>query len=430
MCSENKSICADSDLKESPAEKENEVVTCLMEDDQSKVVEEGDVRTRSAEDVILTAPMSLDESEEDPSHYRAPNVLRRILTLLKSMRLRPGSDLTRVQVPPVFNLPKSVLQSFGESIYCIGEEECMVSRCARGPTSLDRFISVVAWNISTIRPFKFGVAFYNSILGETHHVSRGDLNVLLEQVSHHPPVTALHATNEKDGVSIIWCQRIVPKFHGTKVDAEVQGIRQLQLVHRDETYIMSHPNLEFRFFPMAGVYWSGKFAVQCLQTDFECELSFVRNPFFLGNKSNQSGIKGKIFVASSKKTLFEVNGHWDRTVTIKDITNGKVSIIYDAKQMLTKLKTPVVKNPKGVWDSESAVVWSKVSKGILNRNWEMAGEAKYEIEEKQREIAKERELKGEVWIPKYFNFSYTKEDGWTCSPKQESVPPAPIIVPI
>ena len=33
-----------------------------------------------------------------------------------------------------------------------------------------------------MRPVIFGVAPYNPILGETHHVSRGNLNVLLEQV--------------------------------------------------------------------------------------------------------------------------------------------------------------------------------------------------------------------------------------------------------
>lgn len=80
----------------------------------------------------------------------------------------------------MFNLPKSQLQCYGESVYCTGGE--LLSRCAHAETSLERFISVVAWSISTIRPLMFGVAPYNPILGETHHVSRGGLNVLLEQV--------------------------------------------------------------------------------------------------------------------------------------------------------------------------------------------------------------------------------------------------------
>jgi hypothetical protein len=58
----------------------------------------------------------------------------------------------------------------------------MLSICNRGQSPLDRFIYVVAWSISTTRPVSFGVAPYNPILGETHHVSKGNLNVLLEQV--------------------------------------------------------------------------------------------------------------------------------------------------------------------------------------------------------------------------------------------------------
>jgi hypothetical protein len=33
-------------------------------------------------------------------------------------------------------------------------------------------------------------------------------------VSHHPPVSALHATDEKENVELIWCQQPVPKFYG------------------------------------------------------------------------------------------------------------------------------------------------------------------------------------------------------------------------
>ena len=58
----------------------------------------------------------------------------------------------------------------------------MLSKCALGETAVDRMIAVVAWNISALRPLMFGVAPYNPILGETHHASRGTLNVLLEQV--------------------------------------------------------------------------------------------------------------------------------------------------------------------------------------------------------------------------------------------------------
>lgn len=86
----------------------------------------------------------------------------------------------RMQLPPLFNFPKSQLQCFGESAYCVGSE--MLERCWKAETPLARLTSVVSWSISTTRPVFFGVAPYNPILGETHHVSRGNLNFLLEQV--------------------------------------------------------------------------------------------------------------------------------------------------------------------------------------------------------------------------------------------------------
>lgn len=42
------------------------------------------------------------------------------------------------------------------------------------------------------------------------------------QVSHHPPVTALHATDEKENIEIIWCQHPAPKFYGTHLSQFIQ----------------------------------------------------------------------------------------------------------------------------------------------------------------------------------------------------------------
>lgn len=82
--------------------------------------------------------------------------------------------------------------------------------------------------------------------------------------------------------------------------------------------------------------------------------------------------------------------------------------------------------------SESAVIWSEVSKGILSKDWGKAREAKKAIEEKQREIKRARESSAghQTWVPKHFIVSNNKEGGWDCSPIEINVPPAPIIVPL
>ncbi|KAK6942007.1 Oxysterol-binding protein, partial [Dillenia turbinata] len=388
---------------------------------------------------VLTAPLSLDG--QSGADYRAPNVVQRVLSLFKNVL--PGSDLThfqatltpflfhlftRTRLSPLFNIPKSQLQCFGESVYCVQSD--MLSKCANADTPLDRFTSVVAWSISISRPVIFGVAPYNPVLGETHHVSRGSFNVLLEQISHHPPVSALHATDESKNIELIWCQRPVPKFHGTGVEVEVHGKKELKLLTHVETYVMDSPKLFIRFVPVPGADWIGNVRIRCEETGIEAELCY-RTSSFLGFGGNQRSVKGRIFLSSSpKKTIYEINGHWDRTVSMKDTSTGKVTVIYNANAVISNLKTPVVGDPEGVWSTESTVVWSEVSQGILSKNWDKARIAKKIVEEKERELLRERQSKGEAWVPKHFFVPNTKEGGWECSPIHKWVPPAPIVVPI
>ncbi|CAA2990280.1 Hypothetical predicted protein [Olea europaea subsp. europaea] len=91
-------------------------------------------------------------------------------------------------------------------------------------------------------------------------------------------------------------------------------------------------------------------------------------------------------------------------------------------------KTPIVKDPKGILPSESIVIWAEVSQAILQKCWEKAREAKSVVEEKQREVAKERKLKDENWVAKHFTVSHSKESGWECLLNHKLVPSTPIVV--
>ncbi|XP_052729397.1 oxysterol-binding protein-related protein 4B-like [Vigna angularis] len=115
------------------------------------------------------------------------------------------------------------------------------------------------------------------------------------------------------------------------------------------------------------------------------------------------------------------------TVTVKNTDSAEVRVIYDAKQVISGLQPPIVKDPESVWPAETAHVWSELSEAILSKEWGKAKEAKKSIEERQRELRRERESKGENWVPKHFTVSYSKEKGWNCSPIENSVQNAPII---
>ncbi|KAK8968389.1 Oxysterol-binding protein-related protein 4C [Platanthera guangdongensis] len=372
----------------------------------------------------LTPPSSLGKG--CTAEHRAPNLFQQVFTLFRDVR--PGSDLANFQLSPIFNMPKSQLQCYGESVYCTSED--ILSRCGRGKTSLERFVAVVAWTISTTRPVIFGWAPFNPVLGETHHVSRGNLNVLLEQVSHHPPVSAMHATDEEEKLELVWCHYLAPKFHGKSVKAKIKGKRQLKILSHGENYEMNSPDLYFNILPVPGAVWAGSVSVLCKESGLEAELIFYKGQSFLGFGGNSRLIKGKIFHSQSSNILYEIAGQWDSSVILKDVQSGETSLLYDARQTILNLNTPVVKDLQGIRATESAVVWGEVNKDILEGEWEKAREDKREVEERERSLRKERSCRGEEWVPKHFSVSQNKEGQWECCPLEPSVPPAPIIVPL
>nr|KYP57518.1 hypothetical protein KK1_003783 [Cajanus cajan] len=87
-----------------------------------------------------------------------------------------------------------------------------------------------------------------------------------------------------------------------------------------------------------------------------------------------------------------------------------------------------IKYMMSVWPTETALVWGELSQAILSKDWEKARDAKKSVEERQRELQRERVSKGQSWVPKHFIVSYTKEKGWDCSPIQKWVQNAPIVI--
>ncbi|GAB2252855.1 hypothetical protein Droror1_Dr00005702 [Drosera rotundifolia] len=362
--------------------------------------------------IVLTRPFysNVDSNEE----YKTPNIIIRIFSLFKN--IRPGSDITSFKMPPIFSLPKSHLQCYAESVCAMNQD--VLGNCSEGKSPLERMIRVVAWSISTARPLLYGATPFNPVLGETHHVSRGTLNVLLEQVSHHPPVSALHATDESNKVELVWCQHYALKLRGTYIEAANYSKRRLYLWEKGESYVMNFPNLIIKMFPIPGCEYAGDVKIKCEESGLEAVISYKTNSL-LSFGGNNRAIKGKIIESFSSKVLYEVSGHWDRTVTIKDTNNGKVKVIYDATEVVSGLRAPTLKNAEELSQTESAVIWAGVSRGILAKEWDKAGEAKKRIEEKERELVKRRNSSGETWVAKHFNVSYSEENGWDSSPKEK-----------
>lgn len=96
---------------------------------------------------------------------------------------------------------------------------------------------------------------------------------------------------------------------GTRVEAEVLGKRQLKLLNHGETYMMNSPKLMVRFFPPR-VDWIGDVNICCQESGLEAVLCYATSSLF--GRGGLHSVKGKIYQSSSMKTLYEVEGHWNR----------------------------------------------------------------------------------------------------------------------
>ena len=105
-----------------------------------------------------------------------------------------GKDLSRITVPVQFNEPLSMVQktiTFLEYKHLLNKANLTKDPGLRCAYLLTPFFLIYAHTIGTVKkPF-------NSMLGETYEYQEPEdgLKVIVEQVSHHPPISAFYIEN-------------------------------------------------------------------------------------------------------------------------------------------------------------------------------------------------------------------------------------------
>ncbi|CAF0738834.1 unnamed protein product [Rotaria sordida] len=160
---------------------------------------------------LTTSRRKLPSLMLDRSSYSIFSVLKQAI----------GKDLTRFSIPVVWNEPLSLLQRLSECL----EHSSLLDQAALADTSIERFHLITAFIVShlsshlerTSKPF-------NPLLGETFELKNekdAPFHFIAEQVSHHPPISAIHAR----GLNWILTgnTQLGIKFHGTNVAALDEG---------------------------------------------------------------------------------------------------------------------------------------------------------------------------------------------------------------
>ncbi|KAF0990884.1 hypothetical protein HZS_865, partial [Henneguya salminicola] len=333
-----------------------------------------------------------------PTHIRTvipprPNIKLSLYNLIKNMI---GKDLSKVPLPVNFNEPLSMLQRVTESL----EYSELLDKASTVDCPLLQMCYVLAFSISnycstsvrTNKPF-------NPLLGETFEYDRTEdlgWRVICEQVSHHPPVCALHV--EGDGWTMWETFNVKSKFMAKYLEIQPQGLSQLVFTRTGFRYswnkvITSVNNI------VIGTLWIdqfGKLNMKNHSTGDSATVEFI--PYSLFNSANHKKIVG-IVRDHIGNHRYSISGYWDKFIEcsklIKKSESSNASI--DRHILWTATRLPHGAE-KMYFFSIFACSLNEINESVAptdsrrrpdqrameNGNFDLANTIKIELEEAQR----------------------------------------------
>lgn len=348
--------------------------------------------------------------------------------ILKSM---VGKDITKIALPVAFNEPTSMLQRLAEDL----EYSTLLDKAATFEDSTLRLLHVATFASSPYASTVDRVAKpFNPLLGETFEYARPDMGFryLSEQVSHHPPISAMLTESVKwDYYGETF---VKSAFTGRSFDVQPLGLCYLHLrpdyADNEEVYTWKKISTS-----VVGIMLGnptidnyGELIITNNQTGDEAHLTFKARGWRASSAYEMSGhIQDK---AGVKK--WAIGGHWNSKIYGKKIieTNDKIdsssaglannntSIIEDGSKFIVwqSYQRPSVpfhltnyaltlndlpESLKGyLADSDSRL--RPDQRAMENGQYDKADELKRTVEEKQRSARKLRESEGIEYQPHFF----------------------------
>jgi hypothetical protein len=274
-----------------------------------------------------------------------------------------------------------------------------------------RAVLVLKWFLSTLkqqyasRSEKLGSEKkpLNPFLGELFlgkwEDEAGTTQLVSEQVSHHPPVTAYCIWNSKAGVRLQGYNAQKASFSRT-INVKQIGHAVLHIDEYDEDYLITLPSLHIEGL-ITGAPYVELNTCSYIQssTGYTAKINYSGKGWLSGKKNTFSAAlftEGK-----EKEPLYTIDGQWTDEFTIKD---GKTKQIIDQYNPKTTKTTPLLVAEIEEQDElESRRAWKKVADAIKKGDTDTAGYEKSIIENSQRELRKKEKDEGREWERRFFS---------------------------
>ena len=316
-----------------------------------------------------------------------------------------GRDLSKMAVPVYYNEPISFLQrltedmTYNEIILNASELEDPCLRLAY--IACFGVSSYVSTQLRTMKPF-------NPLLGETFELVRDGYRIITEQVSHHPPISAINCEHEK---FYFWGNiDVKSSFKGTHLNCVVIGNYHIILKNTGDHFIWSKPqtNVHNIIFGKMFVDHYGKMEVLNSATQDKAILNFHKKGWF---EKVSNAVDG-IVTDSQGNQRYKIFGQWNEKMSVQDLKTNKVVVVWEKypfpdnydhnyffSDFAIQLNMPH-EYFSGLPKSDSR--FRPDQRALESGDLKLAISEKHRVEEKQREARKVLEMKGIEYKPKWF----------------------------
>lgn len=270
---------------------------------------------------------------------------------------------------------------------------------------------------------------FNPILGETFEMTGDDWKLLAEQVSHHPPISALHLSSSNYEIQMNTA--MTTHFWGKSLEFKPKGVVHYRFHDNDDHYIVERPNSACRNIIFGTMYIDhfGRMAIKNVRTGDECILEFHKaSKGFFGSAKNVGLVEGTVKDADGA-IHYHLRGKWNETVSMSPSTGKNSQFDEKNATLLWQAETPPDNWERIYHFSLFTLQLNKLSnemkqtlpltdsrrrtdqRALENGDLTLANSEKHRLEERQRAVRKYREQNNIEWTPSYFEKYIDSETG-------------------
>lgn len=356
------------------------------------------------------------------------------------MKSMIGKDMTKMTLPVSFNEPTSLLQRVTEDM----EYTDLLDTAADRADSTERLVYVAAFAASEYASTIGRVAKpFNPLLGETYEYVRPDkgYRFFIEQVSHHPPIGA--ACAEAPKWDYYGESAVKSKFYGKSFDINPLGTWFLKLrptTGGEELYTWKKVTSSvigiITGSPTVDNY--GPMEIRNHTTGEVCTLDFKPRGW---KASSAYQVSGKVMTKDGK-TRWSIGGRWNDKIYARltpgfedsvlaptaakshEAGSSQAFLVWEAHPRPPNIPfnlTPFVVTFQSLPDRLRPYLpptdtrLRPDQRAMEDGEYDLAATEKNRVEEKQRAKRREREARGEEFVPKWFSKAtdeVTGEEFW------------------